>query len=479
MTQEHPINASTPPDLTCDVAIIGAGTAGLAAERAARKAGASTLLIDDRFAGTTCATVGCMPSKLLIAAAHAAHAIRSAAVFGIGAQEPVIDGPAVMARVRRERDKFVAGTVKSIDKIPDGIRQQARARFVDANTLLLDDGRRVTASAVVIATGSYPHIPKTFADLGDRILTNETIFELPDLPTSVAVIGAGPIGLELAQALVRLGVRTEVFDQGDTLAGLKDTKVADELRKILTQELPLHSGVSLKATRKGDTVRLDWTGPTSGHDEFDYVLVATGRPPQLKGLDLDATGLALDKHGTPEFDRATLRCGDSSIFMAGDVDAYRTVLHEASDEGAIAGNNAATYPKVAPADRGVSFAIMFTDPPLVTLGEHAQGDVVGCTSYADQGRSKVEARNAGLVRIYADPKHGKLSGATLLAPGMDHIGHLLAWAIDRGETATALLELPFYHPTFEEGLKSALREICKAVHSPMPTDRDHGTPSGG
>ena len=466
------------PDLTCDVAIIGAGTAGLAAERAARKAGASTLLIDDRFAGTTCATVGCMPSKLLIAAAHAAHAIRSAGVFGVNAPEPAIDGPAVMARVREVRDEFVASTLKSIEKIPDGIRQHARAHFIAAHTLQLDDGRRVQAGAVVIATGSHPRIPKPFENLGDRILTNETIFELPDLPASVAVVGAGSLGLELAQALARLGVRTEVFDQADALAGLRDEKVEAELRNILSNELPIHSGVSLEATREGDSVKLSWTGPTSGSDDFEYVLVATGRPPLLQGLSLDATGLELDEHGTPVFDRATLRCGDSSIFIAGDADAYRPVLHEASSEGAIAGSNAASCPAIKPAERGVSFAIMFTDPPLVKLGSETEGNVVGCASYADQGRAKVEARNAGLVRLYADPAEGRLTGATLLGPGMDHIGHLIAWAIDRGETATALLDLPLYHPTLEEGLKSALREICKTVHSPLPRARDPGSPPG-
>ena len=127
-------------DLVCDVAIIGAGTAGLAAERAARKAGAKTLLIDDRFAGTTCASVGCMPSKLLIAAARAAFDARKASTFGIETKTSV-DGRAVMGRVRKERDRFVAETLKSIEKIPDVCVSQ-RARFSDKTTLALDDGGR-------------------------------------------------------------------------------------------------------------------------------------------------------------------------------------------------------------------------------------------------------------------------------------------------------------------------------------------------
>ena len=206
-------------DLTCDVAVIGAGTAGLAAERAARKAGAKTLLFDDRFAGTTCAGVGCMPSKLLIAAADAAYDARKAAVFGVTTNVSV-DGRAVMERVRKERDRFVAATLKSIEAIPAGICIKQRARFAGQDDAMAGDGRKVQAKAVVIATGSIPSVPKPFQKLGDIVLTNETIFELEHLPRSMAVVGAGALGLELAQALSRLGVETAVFDQGDHLGGL-------------------------------------------------------------------------------------------------------------------------------------------------------------------------------------------------------------------------------------------------------------------
>src|ERR1700710_978156 len=172
---------------------------------AARKAGAKTLLVDDRFAGTTCASVGCMPSKLLIAAADAAFNARKASTFGIETKTSV-DGRAVMTRVRKERDRFVAETLKSIEKIPAGICVRQRARFSGKTALALDDGRKVFAKAVVIATGSRPSVPKPFQKLGEIVSTNETIFELDSLPRSIAVVGAGPLGLELAQAMARLGV---------------------------------------------------------------------------------------------------------------------------------------------------------------------------------------------------------------------------------------------------------------------------------
>lgn len=469
--------------LTCDVAIIGAGTAGLAAERSARAAGVSTLLIDDAFAGTTCASVGCMPSKLLIAAADAAHAVRTADLFGVGAPPPVIDGLAVMARVRRERDRFVAGVKHSFTDIPDGIMVHGRARFLAERTLELEDGRRIEARAVVIATGSAPSIPQTMRAVADRLLTNETIFELPDLPASVGVVGAGPIGLELAQALCRLGVDVMLFDQGTTLAGLKDEVVARELATILGREFPLRLGVTLAPEPCGDGVMLSWSGEEPGRRRFDRLLVAAGRPPNLAKLGLDATGLALDEHGTPVFDRHTLQCGDAPIFIAGDADHDRPVLHEASDEGTIAGHNAASFPNIHPGRRRVPLSIMFTDPPLTVLGSPSPSTddptcVVGVASYADQGRARVMARNAGIVRLYADASDGRLTGASMLGPGVDHTGHLIAWAVQQSLTATQVLDLPFYHPTYEEGLKPALRSICHDVHAPAQSDRDQGISPG-
>ncbi len=461
--------------LRCDVAIIGAGTAGLAAEQSARQAGASTVLIDDRFAGTTCATVGCMPSKLLIAAADAAEAVRRAGIFGIGASRPEVDGRAVLARVRHERDKLVAATkAAAFDSLPAGVMAQARARFVTPTTLQLDDGRRVDARAIVIATGARPAIPPLLADVGDHVLTNETLFELAELPASVAVVGAGSLGLELAQALARLGVQTAVFDQGETLAGLRDQAVADTLLPILQRDVRITLGVELQAKPDGKDVLLSWTGRSAGSAHFERLLVAAGRRPQLAGLGLDAIRLPLDPHGTPYFNHETMQCGELPIFLAGDADADRPVLHEASSEGAIAGTNAARFPKVIAGRRTVPFSLMFTDPPLAVVGTAAdQTDaIVGAASYTDQGRAKVFARNAGLVRIYADRSEGRLIGAAMAAPGAEHTAHLMAWAIESRQSARDLLAMPFYHPTLEEGLKPALREICRQLQESSDRDQE-------
>ncbi|GAA4226753.1 dihydrolipoamide dehydrogenase [Sagittula marina] len=463
-------------DLTCDVAVIGAGTAGLAAERNARKHGASTLLIDPDFAGTTCATVGCMPSKLLIAAARAAHRARNTDLFGVRTGEVTVDGPAVLARLRQERDRFASGVRDSFDDLPEGVAVKARARFSGRNSLTLDDGRTVQAGAVVIATGSSPMVPEPYAALGDLALTNDSIFELDDLPESLAVIGGGVIGLELAQAMARLGVAVSLFDMGDRLAGVRCNKVHDALKGAMSQEMALHLGVEPEPSEEDGRVRIDWDGR---HQSYDRVLVATGRPPNVSGLDLSATGLALDDKGMPDVAADTLQCGDSPIFMVGDANAARPVLHEASDEGGIAGRNAVAYPAVVPSRRKVSFTITYTEPPLVMIGQDPDDSAkIGEADYTNQGRATVDGENVGLARLYAAAPDGRLIGADLFCPGADHMGHLLTWAMEAGQTASDLLDRPFYHPTLEEGLKGALRDICGAVPLRVPGDQDPGLPPG-
>lgn len=465
--------------LHCDVAVIGAGTAGLAAERSARSAGANTLLIDPEYVGTTCATVGCMPSKLLIAASHAAHAARSTGVFGIAVGGIDINGKAVMQRVRDERDRFARLTRESIQELPDSVRLRGRAKFISPNRLQLDDGRVISAHSVVIATGSSPFVPDQYAKLGDRVLTNDSLFDLEDLPARLAVVGSGPLGLELAQAMARLGVVVTLLDRGDRLGGIRCDKVHAALKAIIANDLTLQMGVEIAASAAEDGITLAWSGASSGQADFDYVLVATGRPPNLEFLDLAAAGLELDDHGVPVHDRATMRCGDSSIFLAGDVANDLPLLHEASHDGAIAGRNAVAFPASIQTERFTAFSITFTSPAVARIGKSEDdGVITGTADFSDQGRARVEGNNLGVLTLYAAAPDGRLIGADLCTPDSEHLAHILAWAVQQGQTATQLLEMPFYHPTIEEGLKMALRTICGATPLPLPKNQDRGTPSG-
>lgn len=197
-----------------DVAVIGAGTAGMGAYRVARAWTDSVFLIEGGAYGTTCARVGCMPSKLLIAAAQAAqaaHQARCTEPFGVQVERVTVDGVAVMARLQRERDRFVGFVLDTIESIAPCKRLAAKVAFQDAHTLVTEQGQLIKAKRIVIATGSIPALPPVLKGLAARLLTNENLFDLPTLPRSLAVFGPGILGMELAQAMSRLGVSVKVL----------------------------------------------------------------------------------------------------------------------------------------------------------------------------------------------------------------------------------------------------------------------------
>ncbi|QFS88575.1 MULTISPECIES: dihydrolipoyl dehydrogenase [unclassified Marinobacter] len=464
-----------------DVAIIGAGTAGMVAYQRVRKATDNVVLIEGERYGTTCARVGCMPSKLLIAAAERAHDLKTADVFGVLAGDVRIDGRLVMERVRAERDKFVAPVVRSMEKLPEEHRLMGHARFVDSHRLVVGEHTEVHADRIIIATGSRPNVPGILREAKDRLIVNDDVFDWQDLPESVAVFGPGVIGLELGQALSRLGVRVRLFGVSGGIGGLRDEKIRDYAKGVFGEELAL----SLKAEtrrveRTGEDVHITWFEDGEVHQEtFDYLLAATGRRPNVDNLDIQNAGIELNDQGMPEFDPYTLRCGDSHIFIAGDVNNHRPLLHEAADEGRIAGDNAAAWPDVRTGLRKTPLAVVFSDPQIALVGltihqvdEKCQGCfAIGEVSFEDQGRSKVIGRNRGLLRVYGEHGSGLFMGAEMFGPAAEHIAHLLAWCAQKRMTVSEMLEMPFYHPVIEEGLRTALKNLNRNLRlGPEPAE---------
>lgn len=456
---------------TVDVAVIGAGSAGLVAFREAKKWTNNVVLIEGGPYGTTCARVGCMPSKLLIAAAEAAHAAHEAPAFGVNVSGVEIDGVAVMDRVRRERDRFVGFVIEGVDAIPEEQRIRGFARFVDDHRVQVDDHTIVYAKRFVIATGSAPSYPKVWDELADRLIVNDDVFDWTDLPKSVAVFGPGVIGLELGQAVSRLGVEVSMFGLGGQVGPLTDPEVMASARDAFASEFYLNADVDVKVMRRvedGVFIKFVDHDGTVRDKVVDYVIAATGRTPNVAGLALENTTLPLDAKGVPLFDDKTMQIGRSHVFIAGDVNNDRPLLHEASDEGRIAGRNAGRYPDVQPGRRSSPLAVVFSDPQIAMVGssyrELANQEIVlGEVSFEDQGRSRVMLKNKGLLRIYADADTGCFLGAEMFGPRAEHLGHLLAWAHQTGMSVAQMLEMPFYHPVVEEGLRTALRDADAAL----------------
>lgn len=453
-----------------DVAILGAGTAGLGAYKAASKYTDRIVLIDGGPLGTTCARVGCMPSKLLIAAAEAAHQSRHSEIFGVMNSRTTIDGKAVMARVQRERDRFVNFVLKSIEGIPDARKIRAFAKFLDDHKLQLSNGDQVNTKTVVIATGSRPKLPPLLRKLKSRLLDTDTVFEMPELPKKMAVFGPGVIGLELGQAFSRLGVDIKLFGVSGGIGGLKDPALKEYALKIFAEEFYLDAKAQVESVEEvDDQVRIrfvDRQGKTV-EEMFDYVLAATGRAPNLDQLGLENTCLSMNDRGVLNFDPFTMQCDESHIFIAGDVDGDRPLLHEAADEGRIAGDNAAQFPRVRAGLRRAPLTIVFSDPQIAAVGLNIEQVKLRCNqcyacgevSFEDQGRSRVMAQNKGLLRVYGEHGTGLFLGAEMIGPRAEHIAHLLSWAAQQRMTVAQMLDMPFYHPVVEEGLRTALRDL--------------------
>ena len=455
-----------------DVIIIGAGTAGLAALREVQKRTERFVVINDGPWGTLCARAGCMPSKALIAAANAFHARGTLRVLGIsGADELSIDVPTVLRRVRTLRDQFVAGNVE----VTDALGERAisgRARLLAPDRVRVN-GKELRARRIILATGSTPIVPDAWLPLGERLLTTDTLFEQETLPQRIAVVGQGPLGVELAQALGRLGL--EVMGLGDTdrIAGLSDPVVNAAALETLRKELPVHLGHPAELSAAGDGVRVRAGGLDS---VVDRVLVALGRRPNLEGLGLEALDIPLDADGLPEVDSNTMQVGALPVFLAGDVLGDSMVLHEATDAGHVAGLNA-TADTVQRFHRRTPLRSIFSEPNIAMVGKRfseieLSQTLIGEVSFKAQGRARIVRRNQGVLRVYADRRSGLLLGSELCVSVGEHLAHLLALAIDRRLTVTELLRMPFYHPVYEEGLRTALRRLSDQLPESPDSDLD-------
>jgi dihydrolipoamide dehydrogenase len=465
-----------------DVAVIGGGTAGMVAYRQARKHAERVVLIEGQQFGTTCARVGCMPSKLLIAAADAAHHARHAGQFGIVLHDVGIDGKAVLERVRRERDRFVGGVLKSVERIPASDRLEGMARFEDAHTLRVGDGHRVRAESIVIATGSRTHVPDFLKAAGKRLVTSDDVFEWADLPESVAVFGPGVIGLELGQALARLGVRVRMFGVGGAVGPIRDEEIRQIALETFNEEFPLDPDAEVESIREVDGgVEITFVEQEKKRTEsFGYLLAATGRRPNVDGLGLEQTDLSLDDRGVPLFDPWTMQCGDSHIFIAGDANNHLPLLHEAADEGAIAGTNAGRWPEVRVGHRRTPLAVVFSDPQIATAGltiqqvdERCRGCYeVGSVDFSDQGRSRVMGRTAACCGSMASMAQAVswVRRCSARPPSTS----VTCWPGPRnsGMKVSDMLDMPFYHPVIEEGLRTALRDLNHKLRlGPEMSDR--------
>lgn len=445
------------------VAIIGAGSAGLYAMSQVKRFTDDFVLIDGGELGTTCARVGCMPSKVLIQIAEDFHRKSIFDREGItGKEHLTVNIEDAMEHVQDMRDTFVDLTLtNSIDLLDEDKLIESYVTFVDTNTLKTENGDIIKAEKIIISTGSRPMVPEAWKKFADKIITTDDFFELEELPESIAVIGLGVIGLEIGQSLHRIGIQVTGIDQLNCIGGIADEQINKTAIEIIGREMPLWLGHAAEITEHKDGKLKVSAGENSV--VVDKVFASIGRISNTDKLNLAALDLKFNANGSPVFNEHTMQLGDHAIYIAGDATATKPVLHESGFEGRVAGYNIMqdinTHFKLK-----TPLAITFCDPNIVAVGaqlnELNQDEIaIGEVRLAPVGRALIMGKNRGLIRIYADKKSGKLLGACMVSARGENLAHLLCWAIEMSLTVLDVLKMPFYHPVMEEALQAALYDL--------------------
>ncbi len=458
-------------DRKVKVAIVGAGSAGLYAMSEVRKQTQDFVLINGGELGTTCARVGCMPSKVAIQVSEDFHRRHVFSRYGLEGKETLsLDTTEAMEYVRDLRDNFVDRVLSnSTDQLPKENFIEGYAEFLDINVLKVGQ-QTIHADKIILATGSRPYVPTEWQQqFGDKILTTDELFEQESLPPSIAVIGLGVIGLEMGQALHRIGINVTGIDQCQNIANLVDPNVNQVAVDTLQKEFPLWLGHPAVITPIDDMLKV-----SSGDKDVtvDKVLLSMGRIPNLETLGIDKLSIKRNAKGIPDYNPNTMQIGDLPIFIAGDVSGDRPILHEAGDEGRIAGYNA-VHQAITAFQRKTPMNITFCDPNIVSVGKlYSELDLdttaIGEIKFSIVGRAMIMAKNRGLIRVYACKENGKILGMTMIGPKGENLAHLVAWVIEQKLTVIDLLQMPFYHPVIEEALQAVLYQLVSKIDSPLP-----------
>jgi pyruvate/2-oxoglutarate dehydrogenase complex dihydrolipoamide dehydrogenase (E3) component len=444
-------------NLTPDVCIVGAGSAGLVAAAGAAQLGLAVVLIERAEMGGDCLNYGCVPSKALIAAARMAQAQRSSGPFGVTPVEPRVDFGRVMDHVHQVIAAIAPNdSVERYEKLGVRVLKQ-EARFI-GRTELQAGPYRIKSRRIVLATGSRPTAPPIPGLADVPYLTNETIFANRILPDHLIVIGGGPIGLELAQAHRRLGSKVTVLEAAAFLA--KDDA---ELSAIVLKRLRAE-GVDLRAPAKIARVERAAAGMTvilEDGEQLDasHLLVAAGRAPIVEGLDLDKAGVAHTRQGITV--DASLRTSNRHVWAIGDCNGLYAFTHMAGYEASLF-IRGALFRAPARLDASIVPWATYTDPELAQVGlsEHVARDRHGEAikvlrwTLAENDRAQTERQTDGMVKAITG-RRGRIVGATIVAPQAGELIQPWCLAIAKRLKISALASFVPPYPTLGEASKRA------------------------
>jgi len=449
-----------PTKLNVDICVIGGGSGGLSVAAGASQMGASVVLCEQGKMGGDCLNYGCVPSKALLAAGHAAQGIREAGRFGVSAGEPRIDAAGVFGHVHG-----AIGAIAPNDSVErfEGLGVtvvEASARFTGPRTVVAGD-TEITARRVVIATGSSAFVPPIPGLDSVDYLTNETVFYRDTLPQRLIVVGGGPIGIELAQAHRQLGIDVTVLELF-TIMPKDDPELVGVVRRRLEADgLDIREGVNIARVEKsgdGVTVILGADGEAEERLEADDILIATGRRPNVDGLDLEKAGIAYTPKGIQVDQR--LRTTNKKVFAIGDVAGGLQFTHVAGYHAGVVIKNA-LFRLPAKADHGSVPWVTYTTPELAQVGlTEAEARAAGHEirilrwPYHENDRAQAEAETEGMVKAIVTPK-GQILGCGIAGRAAGELIHTWVLAMSTKSKIGAIAQMIAPYPTLGEVSKRA------------------------
>ena len=452
-----------------DMVIIGGGSAGLTAAGISASLGAKTALIEERRLGGDCTWTGCVPSKALLKAAAVAHNVQTAERFGIAVSGPQVNFRKIMERLHQIQDHIYreADAPPVYEKLGIEVIEQ-RAQFINPNhvEIVFPNGRKraITSRFFIIATGARPVTPPIDGLAETPYLTSETIFSISQLPARMMVIGAGPVGIEMAQAFRRLGSEVSVLESEKQVLRRDDIELAEILRQQLT-----HEGVRFllgcaveKVEYNNGTFRITFRSDTSGIAETiegDALLIATGRRPNIDGLNLEAAGVRTGRGGVTVDSHC--RTSAKNIFACGDVTGLYQLTHMSEHMAKVAVTNALLRVPMS-IDRANVPWCTYTDPELAHVGA-LESDLkhrgtryeVYRFPFTKIDRAVTDSETIGLVKVLARKFDGRIYGASILGARAGEMISEFALAMRNKVTLRNMADTIHAYPTFSLGNRRA------------------------
>lgn len=459
-----------------DLAVIGGGTAGLTAAQTAAYARKRVLLISEGPLGGECTWNGCVPSKALIEAAAVHHAAATAGVFGIRVGALSVDFPAVMDHVHDVIDQIARYEDVVHLEAAGVIVRRGRASLIDTHTLQVGE-ERFTAANIVVCTGSRPDVPRIDGLESVPFLTNETIFDLRTQPRQMLVLGAGAVGLELAQAFARLGTGIDVIDAAATFLPREDPDIARVLRGMLEAEgVRLHVGAQPVLVGRVDDGLALTVRDADGERVLlgDTLLVATGRRPNVEGLGLETIGARLEQRGIAV--NSNLRTSVAGVYAAGDVTGTMPFTHVAAYQGRLAAGNSIGRRQHSASYRVVP-TVIFTEPELAHVGltepearrDHGDSVRVVTLPFSAVDRAVIARRPRGLIKVITTGKPllghaggGSILGAHIVGPGAGELIHEFVIGMQLHAFSGRLAQAIHAYPSMSLGVQQAVAQMFDA-----------------